>query len=72
MMSEPRITKEQKINIVKAYVSGKITKDEMTLLFDKGLIAPMIAWINTPPEELKRRELMEIVLEKKFPKVVWV
>ena len=65
------MNKEQKIKIVKAFVSGKITKDEMTLLFDKGLIAPMIAWINTPPEEMKRRELIEIVLEKKFPNVVW-
>lgn len=66
------ITKEQKIKIVKAFVSGNITKDDMTLLLEKGVIAPMIAWTNTPPEELKRRELIEIVLEKKFPNVVWV
>lgn len=66
------ITKEQKIKIVKAFVSGNITKDDMTLLLEKGVIAPLIAWTNTPPEELKRRELIEIVLEKKFPNVVWV
>lgn len=66
------LTKEQKIKIVKAFVSGKITQDDMTLLLEKGVIAPMIAWTNTPPEEMKRRELIEIVLERKFPNVVWV
>lgn len=65
------LTKEQKIKIVKAFVSGKITKDDMTLLLEKGVIAPMVAWTNTPPEEMKRRELIEIILEKKFPKVDW-
>ena len=60
------LTKEQKIKIVKAFVSGKIRKDEMILLLEKGVIAPMIAWTNTPPEEMKRRELIEIILEKKI------
>ena len=58
--------------VKKTLASWEEKEVKVILLLEKGVIAPMIAWTNTPPEEMKRRELIEIILEKKFPIVVWV
>lgn len=62
--------------ILEAYLKKTITRDDMKFLFEVGLTVPPIQWVfETEADELKhqrKRELMEKVTGRTFPKITWV
>ena len=70
------MNKESKTKILKAFFDGIITKDEMIFLFEVGIIIPPIIWKYPSEEEQKRqekkRDLVEKIFDRKFPKVTWI
>jgi hypothetical protein len=70
------ISVNDKRNILEAYLKKAITKDDMKFLFEVGLTVPPIQWVfKTKADEQRhnrKRELVEIVLGRTFPKITWV
>lgn len=69
-------SRNDKAKILQSYFDGIINREEMIFLCEVGLIVPPIVWIyDTKEAEAKaekHRELVEKVLGKKFPRIVWV
>ncbi len=70
------ISVNDKTKILEAYLKKAITKDDMKFLFEVGLTVPPIQWIfENKDQELRherKRDLVEKVLGRTFPKIVWV
>ena len=70
------LSKNQKAQILEAYLDKRITKEEMKTLLRKGIIFPPIPWISDDldesQEEEKRRALICRVFNFTFlPKIEW-
>jgi len=70
------MTKDQKIQLLKAFFEKSISKDDMKFLFEVGLSIPPIQWIFKNEEEEKKfdrkRELVGKVLGRPLPKIILV
>ncbi|WP_130274471.1 hypothetical protein [Cecembia calidifontis] len=70
------ISVNDKKKILEAYLKKAITKDDMKFLFEVGISVPPIQWkFKTEADEKRhqrKRDLVEIVLGRTFPKIVWV
>lgn len=70
------MTRESKSKILKAYLDGTITKEEMIFLFEVGIIVPPIPWIYPTDDHQKKhqakRDLVERIFDYNFPKIEWI
>jgi len=70
------MTKDQKIQLLKAFFEKSISKNDMKFLFEVGLSIPPIQWIFKNEEEEKKfdrkRELVGKVLGRPLPKIILV
>lgn len=70
------ILKNDKAKILRAYLEKSISKDQMEMLLNEGLIMPPIVWIFESEQEQKRdsekRELIGKIIGINYPKVKWV
>jgi hypothetical protein len=70
------MTKDQKIQLLKAFFEKSISKDDMKFLLEVGLSLPPIQWIFKNEEEEqkfdRKRELVGKVLGRTLPKIVLV
>jgi len=70
------MTKDQKIQLLKAFFEKSISKDDMKFLLEVGLSIPPIQWIFQNEEEEKKfdrkRELVSKVLGRPLPKIILV
>lgn len=70
------MTKDQKIQLLKAFFEKSISKDDMKFLLKVGLSIPPIQWIFKNEEEEKKfdrkRELVSKVLGRTLPKIILV
>ena len=70
------ISADDKRNILEAYLKKAITKDDMKFLYEVGLTVPPIQWrFTTDADEkrdLRKRDLLEKVTGRTFPKITWI
>ncbi len=70
------MTKDQKIQLLKAFFEKSISKDDMKFLLEVGLSIPPIQWIFENEEEEqkfdRKRELVGKVLGRPLPKIILV
>lgn len=71
------LSKNQKAQILEAYLDKRINKEEMKTLLRKGIIFPPIPWIsddlNESQEQEKIRALICMVFDFPFlPKIEWI
>lgn len=70
------VYKNDKAEILKAYIEKLITKDQMEFLLKHGKAIAPIEWVYSNEEEKKiqeqKRELISRVFGISYPKIEWV